>query len=80
MVDQTRSLNCDLKKSAHLFFMRAIFLKQVEYGGHDGANHFVMRAKVSGKVVLQRGLLVIGCDPVWVCGVLEWHTLGCGER
>ena len=30
--------------------MRAVFLKQVKYGGHDGGNHFVRNAKKNREV------------------------------
>ena len=41
--------------------MRAIFPKEVKYGGHDGGNHFLRSAKGNRKVLMQSGLLVIGC-------------------
>ena len=51
--------------------MRAIFLKEVKYGRHDGGNHLLRRAKEDRKVASQSGLLVIACGPAWVAALLE---------
>ena len=51
--------------------MRGIFSKQVKYGGHDGGNHLLRRAKGDRKVVSLSGLLVIACGPAKVSALFE---------